>query len=337
MPPFGVTNTSDWPLQLTNGAKSSSRDEWIFWVRRRFPLHRLLADPVGVLTAHREGRHGRPLPDHIVVLTEVMGAPHGSTCLIQRVVFLVGDGQGRRSGGRMARNANEEVLVGRATEHAVAERAVERALDGAPQLLVIEGEPGVGKSALARAVAAMLPADAITLWARGDELERQLDFGIVDQLLREAAAAGLASPPALHRDGTRPDPLAVGEIVLGLVEDHGRERALLVVVDDAQWADLASVQALSFATRRLHDRRAALLIVQRPTAPGLEPFQRLACATGAASGCAWFRCPSTPSPSSCGSAPASTSRRGRPNACTPTRAAPRWGPSRCSTSSTRSR
>ena len=59
------------------------------------------------------------------------------------------------------------------------------------------------------------------LWARGDELERQLDFGIVDQLLREAAAAGLASPPALPRDGTRPDPLAVGEIVLGLVEDYG--------------------------------------------------------------------------------------------------------------------
>ena len=180
---------------------------------------------------------------------------------------------GARAGG--GRERDEEVLVGRATEQAVAELAVERALDGAPQLVLIEGDPGVGKSALARAVAAMLPANAIVLWARGDELERQLDFGIVDQLLREAAAVGLPSPPALHRDGTRPDPLAVGEIVLGLTEDHGRERALLVVVDDAQWADLASVQALSFATRRLHDRRAVLLIVQRPTAPGLEPFHRL--------------------------------------------------------------
>ncbi len=185
---------------------------------------------------------------------------------------MTGRDDGRAGGGR---ERDEEVLVGRATEHAVAELAVERALDGAPQLVLIEGDPGVGKSALARAVAAMLPADAIVLWARGDELERQLDFGIVDQLLREAAAAGLPSPPALHRDGTRPDPLAVGEIVLGLTEDHGRERALLVVVDDAQWADLASVQALSFATRRLHDRRAVLLIVQRPTAPGLEPFHRL--------------------------------------------------------------
>lgn len=183
---------------------------------------------------------------------------------------MTGRDRGRAGGGR-----DEEVLVGRATEHAVAELAVERALDGAPQLVLIEGDPGVGKSALARAVAAMLPADAIVLWARGDELERQLDFGIVDQVLREAAAAGLPSPPALNRDGTRPDPLAVGEIVLGLTEDHGRERALLVVVDDAQWADLASVHALSFAIRRLHDRSVVLLIVQRPTAPGLEPFHRL--------------------------------------------------------------
>ncbi len=185
---------------------------------------------------------------------------------------MTGRDDGRAGGGR---ERDEEVLVGRATEHAIALVAVERALDGAPQLVLIEGEPGVGKSALARAIAATMPADAIVLWARGDELERQLDFGIVDQLLREAAAAGLPSPPALHRDGTRPDPLAVGEIVLGLTEDHGRERPLLVVVDDAQWADLASVQALSFATRRLHDRRAVLLIVQRPAAPGLEPFHRL--------------------------------------------------------------
>ena len=113
------------------------------------------------------------------------------------------------------------------------------------------------------------------LWARGDELERQLDFGIVDQLLREAAAAGLPSPPTVRRAGARPDPLAVGEVILGLVEEHGQDRPLLVVVDDAQWADLVSVQALSFAARRLRDRRAALVIVQRPACPGLESFHRL--------------------------------------------------------------
>ena len=165
--------------------------------------------------------------------------------------------------------------MGRDAERAVASIAIDHALAGSPQLVVVEGEPGVGKSALARAIAEAMPAGSVVLWARSEEVERQLDFGVVDQLIREAGAAGLSSPPTIQRGGTRPDPLVVGEVILGLTEEHSRDRALLVVIDDAQWADLASVQALSFVYRRLHDRRALLVIVRRPGAVNLEPFDRL--------------------------------------------------------------
>ncbi len=169
----------------------------------------------------------------------------------------------------------QEPLVGRSAEQREAAATVTRALVGTPQLLVVEGAAGVGKSALARAVAALMPSEAVVLWARGEEIERHLDFGIVDQLLREAAAAGLPAPPTLPRRGTRPDPLDVGELILGLAEEHARDRPLLVVVDDAQWADLPSVQALSFAYRRLRDRRAVLVVVQRGGSGNLDAFDRL--------------------------------------------------------------
>jgi DNA-binding NarL/FixJ family response regulator/tetratricopeptide (TPR) repeat protein len=181
-------------------------------------------------------------------------------------------GDGHAGGGRVR---GEQGLVGRDAERAVAGIAIDRALAGSPQLVVVEGEPGVGKSAMARAVASMMPAGSVALWARSEEFERQLDFGIVDQLIREAGAAGLSAPPTIQRGGARPDPLAVGEVILGLTEEHSRDRALLVVIDDAQWADLVSMQALSFVYRRLHDRRALLLIVQRPGSVHLEPFDRL--------------------------------------------------------------
>ena len=179
-----------------------------------------------------------------------------------------GHAVGRRAGC-------DERLVGRDAERAVASIAIDHALAGSPQLVVVEGEPGVGKSALARAIAEAMPAGSVVLWARSEEVERQLDFGVVDQLIREAGAAGLSSPPTIQRGGARPDPLVVGEVILGLAEEHSRDRALLVVIDDAQWADLASVQALSFVYRRLHDRRALLVIVRRPGAVNLEPFDRL--------------------------------------------------------------
>jgi len=169
----------------------------------------------------------------------------------------------------------DDVLVGRDVELALLRHAADRVRRGTPQLAIVEGRPGVGKSALVRAFAAEQRHEFVVLWARGEEIERHLDFGIIDQLLREAAAAGLAAPPALTRSTSRPDPLEVGHVVLGLVEERTVGRPLVVVVDDAQWADVASLQSISFAYRRVHDRPVLLVAVQRPDAPHLESFHRL--------------------------------------------------------------
>jgi DNA-binding CsgD family transcriptional regulator len=178
-------------------------------------------------------------------------------------------------GGASAGGDARDQLVGRSTERALLEVAVDRALERAPQLVVIEGDPGVGKSVLARSLDAAMPEGHVTLWARGEAIERQLDFGVIDQLVREAGAAGLAAPPVLARDGARPDPLSVGQTILELAENHTARLPLLIVIDDAQWADLASVQSISYAYRRLHDRPVLVVVVQRPDAPHLESFHRL--------------------------------------------------------------
>ncbi len=179
-------------------------------------------------------------------------------------------------GGAGALARDGELLVGRGPERAVLRVALDQAMRGEPQLVLIEGVGGVGKSALVRDLAASMPSGHVALWARGEEIERQLDFGVIDQLLREAGAAGLSAPPALLRSGQRPDPLDVGQIILDLAEEYGADRPLLVVVDDAQWADVASIQAMSFAYRRLHQRAVLCVMTHRPDAAQLEPFQRLA-------------------------------------------------------------
>lgn len=182
---------------------------------------------------------------------------------------------GIQAGEGRAREGDVESVVGRADEQARLRSIGDRAAAGTPQLVVIEGPAGVGKSALVRDLATAMPAGHVALWARGEQIERQLDFGIIDQLVREAGAAGLAAPPALLRSEARPDPLEVGQTILDLTEQYGTDRLLLIVVDDAQWADLASIQAMSFAYRRLHQRRVLVVVVQRPDAPTLEAFDRL--------------------------------------------------------------
>lgn len=142
------------------------------------------------------------------------------------------------------------------------------------EALIISGEPGAGKSTLLDIAA----RDRSTLRATGAESEMILPFAGLHQLLAPTLAGaelpeakrtallgafGLVEPP-------EPDPMALGLAVLALLS-----RFELVVVDDAQWLDPASLQALAFAGRRLSGTR--LLIGVRDDEPltGLENLPRL--------------------------------------------------------------
>jgi hypothetical protein len=133
--------------------------------------------------------------------------------------------------------------------------------------LVVVGEPGIGKAALLD----HLVGQASGCWVSrgsGVESEMELAFGGLHQVCaplldraerlphpqRDAlrTALGLAA-------GAEPDRLLVGLAVLGLLAEAATERPLVCVIDDAQWLDRASAQALAFAARRLVAESVALV------------------------------------------------------------------------------
>lgn len=129
------------------------------------------------------------------------------------------------------------LFVGRATELDWLKGRLSTAVSGRPSTVVIDGPPGIGKSALVSAFVSGLRAIR-TLGASGDEAEAFLPFGIVHQLLGPS-------------EDSWTDPFAAGAAVLQDLDRLGNRQATVLVVDDAHLADNASLGALTFALRRL--------------------------------------------------------------------------------------
>jgi DNA-binding NarL/FixJ family response regulator len=143
------------------------------------------------------------------------------------------------------------VFVGRAPELARVAEVIARAQAGQPWLVTIEGDPGVGKTALARRCLAEAEGTGLrVLPARADQAEADLDFGLVDQLLRTAGRVSRLVVPA---GGTGSDisSFAVGARLLEVVGEQAASRSVAIFIDDLQWADRKSVEALTFMLRRL--------------------------------------------------------------------------------------
>ncbi len=156
------------------------------------------------------------------------------------------------------------VFVGRTRELAVLEEAAAAAHRCQPQVVLVEGEAGAGKSSLLARFAAGL-ADATVLRASGDEAELLLPYGIVGQLVASARGAG-GRPGLLAADlSDRVDPLAVGaDLVVWLGQCCRGQQMVLAVIDDLQWADGPSARALLFALRRLQADRVLVVVAARP-------------------------------------------------------------------------
>jgi DNA-binding CsgD family transcriptional regulator len=176
------------------------------------------------------------------------------------------------------------VLIGRESECTRLDELLDRARMGRTGALVIRGEAGIGKTALLD-YAAERAADMTVVRALGVESEAQLEFSgllevcwpmreTLDELpdhqanvLRSALGIG---------PGEEQDRFSVGAATLSLLAASAEAGPVCVLVDDAQWLDPASQEALVFAAKRLQADRAALLFgardgEERPfEAPGIE-------------------------------------------------------------------
>src|SRR5215472_18439413 len=142
----------------------------------------------------------------------------------------------------LAGGPGEDVFVGRAAELAGLAEVLARVRGGQPWLVTIEGESGAGKTALARR--ALAEAGLAAWWARGDPAEADLEYGIVGQLVAGAGRAAVARYPLLAGEAVRAAPFAVGAQLLGLVGEELGGGPVALVIDDVQWADRRSAEAL---------------------------------------------------------------------------------------------
>ncbi|MGY1664294.1 AAA family ATPase [Geodermatophilus sp. SYSU D00696] len=180
----------------------------------------------------------------------------------------------RAAGGQAVASGETPDLVGRTAELARIERLLDDARSGRSGLLVVEGEAGVGKTALLRAAAARATGSTL-LQARGIESEATLPHAVLLELLGPlrpllagvppGQAAALAAALGWGPPDVPGERHLVGAGTLSLLAAAAAATSLLVLVDDLQWADAESAAALLFAARRMHGDRVAVVVSRRPS------------------------------------------------------------------------
>ena len=163
------------------------------------------------------------------------------------------------------------VLRGRRDHCAVLDGLLEDARAGQSGVLVLRGDAGIGKTALLE-YAIGSASDMRVLRAVGVESEMELAFAALHQLCVPLLDR-LDGLPGPQRDalattfglsaGAVPDRFFVGLAVLGLLSEAAEVRPLLCVIDDAQWLDRASAQALAFVARRMLAEPVVMLFAAR--------------------------------------------------------------------------
>jgi DNA-binding CsgD family transcriptional regulator len=176
-----------------------------------------------------------------------------------------------------------EVLHGRRSEREALGRLLEAVRGGQSRVLVVSGEAGVGKTALLESLIGSASGFRVAR-AFGVESEMELAFAALQQVCApmldrldrlpgpQQDALGVAFGV---RVGDAPDRFLVGLAVLSLFSEAAEEQPLLCVVDDAQWLDLASAQALVFVARRLLAESVALVFATRDPGEELTGFPGL--------------------------------------------------------------
>jgi DNA-binding CsgD family transcriptional regulator len=166
-------------------------------------------------------------------------------------------------------------LLGRDVELALLRAFLERRPEDGAAALLVEGEPGIGKTAVWRAATeAARERGFRVLRARPSEAEQTLSFAALADLLGDAHEVIKQLPPMQRRplavallleetDGPTPDRRAIGVALLTTLRTLAEERPLLLGIDDTQWIDPPTAAALAFALRRLADQPLYIVMTER--------------------------------------------------------------------------
>ena len=164
-------------------------------------------------------------------------------------------------------------LRGRTSECALLDDLVSAIRRGESRSVVLRGEAGIGKTALLDYLVASA-SDLHVVRAVGVESEMELAFAGLHQLCAPMLGR-LERLPGPQRDalrtvfgiseGTAPDQFLVGLATLTLLSEVSEDLPIVCVIDDAQWLDRASAQALAFVARRLHAECIVMVFATRET------------------------------------------------------------------------
>ena len=175
------------------------------------------------------------------------------------------------------------MLQGRRNERDVLDGQLQRVRAGESSVLVVRGEAGVGKTSLLEYVADRA-SGCRTLRVAGVESEMELAFAGLHQLCAPMLDRldGLPGPQqdALRvafglQDGAAPNRFVVALAVLSLLAEAAEAEPLVCLVDDTQWLDRASVQALAFVARRLLAERIGMVFTVRDPNDDVGEFSGL--------------------------------------------------------------
>ncbi len=174
-------------------------------------------------------------------------------------------------------------LIGRDAETRALAEFVDDVGSGRSRVLVVRGECGLGKTALLNWVVEHA-GDCQVLRAGGVEAEMELAFAGLHQLLAPILSR-LDNLPSPQRDalqmafgfrvGAVPDRLFIALAVLSLLADTAKQQPLICLIDDEQWLDRASAQALTFVARRLGDESVGLIFATQVATAELSGLPEL--------------------------------------------------------------
>jgi DNA-binding CsgD family transcriptional regulator len=149
-------------------------------------------------------------------------------------------------------------------------------VEGPPRTLLLSGAAGIGKTTLWEATVARSRAQGLCVLAsRASGAEAQVSFACLIDLLDGVEVAMLSGVPAPQRraldvallraepESDPPEPQAIALGLLNVLRALSARTRVLLAIDDVQWLDAPSRDALAFAVRRLRDERIAILLARR--------------------------------------------------------------------------